>query len=99
VAFQNTIITTTAPTTIISPVTGYFNDLIWVILTNTSSTGVRVDITAGGPTCSIWLPATTTLPIFPPSAIPVGSTGNTWTAALSAAVTDVRIFANYLSHQ
>jgi len=99
-AFQNTIITTTTPATIITPIANYFNDLIWMIITNTSAIGTRVDIaTSGGTTCSVWVAPTSTLQVFPPGPIPTVTAGVSWTATLGTAVTDIRIFVNYYSHQ
>jgi len=99
-AFQNTILTTTTLTNIVSPITGSNTDILWLILTNTSSTGTRVDISnsGGGPTCSIWVPPTSTLPIFFDTGAIGGTVGGSWQAALSVAVTDIRIFVNYYAH-
>lgn len=97
--FQNTIITNTTPATIVTPTAGFFNDVIWLIITNTSATGTRVDISAaGGTACSFWLQPTSTVQIFPPAAIPNGSLNNGWTATLGTAVTDIRVFVSYLTH-
>lgn len=95
---QNTItLTTTTETTLIAAVAAVFNDLCSLILTNTSATGVRVDIrdaTAGTVRFSVFLAANGGGAVINPTR-PYKQTAvnNNWTAQLSAAVTDVRIFA------
>jgi hypothetical protein len=91
-------LTTTTETTILAAAgAGIFLDLSWIILTNTSATGVRIDFrsaSAGAVVMSINLAAAETN-IFDLSDLPfLQTTANSnWTAQLSAAVTDVRITA------
>ena len=91
-----TILTTTTETTII-PASGaaIFNDIGWLLIANTSATGVSVDIrsaTGGAVRATIAVPAST-IQFMQFNAVPFiqSSPNNNWTAQLSAAVTDVRI--------
>jgi hypothetical protein len=89
-------LTSTTETTIIAAIASTFNDIVSMILTNTSATGVRVDlrtVAAGTVVASIWLPATTTLTVDVSSSLKQATVNTAWTAQLSAAVTDVRITA------
>lgn len=92
---QTTTISNTTETTIFTAVASVFNDVVMMILTNTSQTGTRVDIrdtTAGSVRWAIFLVPGGSAVI--PFAVPLKqATVNTnWTAQLSTAVTDVRIF-------
>ncbi|WWT39904.1 glycoprotein repeat domain-containing protein [Microcystis phage Mwe-JY08] len=94
---QATTISTTTETTIVTAgAAGIFNDVQSFILSNTSATGVRVDIrdaTAGTIRISVWLPPNSTETISLPVPARQAIAANNWTAQLSAAVTDVRITA------
>ncbi|MGH9970671.1 MAG: hypothetical protein ACREBG_23170, partial [Pyrinomonadaceae bacterium] len=95
---QNTItLTATTETTLIAAgAAGVFRDLTAVTLANTSATGVRVDVrdaTAGTVRWSFWVPATQTVGAVLRVPVTQTTAANNWTAQLSAAVTDVRIFA------
>lgn len=90
-------LTTTTETTLLAAAAATFHDLTKVLISNTSATAVRVDFrdtTAGSIAFSIYAPAGQTVG-FTDSNDPIEqATLNTnWTAQLSAAVTDVRIFA------
>ena len=94
---NNITLTTTTETTLLASVASTFLDLTGVIISNTSGTAVRVDFrdaTAGTVRFSIMVAANGGGGIFVPIR-PVKQTAvtNNWTAQLSAAVTDVRIFA------
>lgn len=88
-------LTTTANTSIIAAGgAGVLHDVTLVTLSNTSSTAVRVDFKDGTTTkFSVYLAADGGGAVVP-FAVPLPGTANTaWNAALSAAVTDVRVFA------
>jgi hypothetical protein len=92
-----TLSATTETTILAAAGAGVFLDLSWIILTNTSATGVRIDFRsalAGAVVMSINLAAAETK-IFDLSDLPfLQTTANSnWTAQLSTAVTDVRITA------
>ena len=95
---RNTItLTLTTETTLLAAAASTFHDLTKVTVSNTSATAVRVDFrdtTAGTIAFSLQVPAGQTVG-FADSADPVEQTtlNTNWTAQLSAAVTDVRIFS------
>lgn len=89
-------LSSTTETTIVAAVASIFNDLRALLITNTSATGVRVDfrtVAAGTVVFSVWVPATTTLPVTLPVVARQATVNTAWTAQLGAAVTDVRITA------
>jgi hypothetical protein len=95
---NNITLTSTTETTLVAAGgAGVFNDLTTLIITNTNTTtGVRVDIrdaTAGTVRFSVAIAPNGGAVI--PFSVPVPQTtaANNWTAQLSAAVTDIRIFA------
>ena len=90
-------LTNTTETTLLTAAASTFHDLTKVIVSNTSATAVRVDFrdtTAGTVMFSIYAPAGQTVG-FTDSTDPIeqAAVNTNWTAQLSAAVTDVRIFA------
>lgn len=95
---RNTItLSSTTETTLLAAAASTFHDLTKVLVCNTSATATRVDFrdsTAGTVMMSIYAPAGQTVG-FTDSNDPVEQTtaNNNWTAQLSGAVTDVRIFA------
>lgn len=95
---RNTItLTTTTETTLLAAAASTFHDVTKILVSNTSATAVRVDFrdsTAGSVMMSLYVPAGQIIG-FTDSNDPVEQTtvNNNWTAQLSAAVTDVRIFA------
>lgn len=93
----NVTLSTTTEQTLIAGEAGLYHDLNTLIITNTSATNVRVDFrdtTGGAVKFSISALAGVALPFqFPNLAQDVANVGANWTAQLSAAVTDVRIFA------
>lgn len=94
---QNTItLTSTTETTLLAQVASTFLDLIQIVAINTSATAVRVDIrdsTTGTIRFALYLPAGDTRGVVFQIPIPQATVNTNWTAQLSAAVTDVRIFA------
>lgn len=94
---HNTItLTSTTETTLLAQVASTFLDLIQIVAINTSATAVRVDIrdsTTGTIRFALYLPAGDTRGVVFQIPIPQAATNTNWTAQLSAAVTDVRIFA------
>jgi hypothetical protein len=91
-----TISTTTESTILAAGAAGVFHDLTLLVFTNTGNTATRVDVrdaTAGTVRFSIWLPAAGGGAILqPPVPITATTAAANWTAQLSAATTDVRIF-------
>ena len=95
---KNTItLTTTTETTLLSAGgASIFNDITKLLIANTSGTDVRVDFrdaTGGSVIFSVFAPAGQTVGVSAgDDPIPQTTANNNWTAQLSAAVTDVRIF-------
>lgn len=92
---NTTTISSAAETTILSAVSGTFLDVTMLILSNTAQTSVRVDIrddTAGTVRMGIELAPKGGAVI--PFNVPMAqtATNKNWTAQLSTATTDVRIF-------
>jgi len=95
---QNTItLSSTTETTLLTAVTARFLDITTLIVANTNATTpVRVDFrstTGGAVVFSVWVNANTTVHITDPTGILQAAVNTNWTATLSAAVTDVRIYA------
>lgn len=90
-------LTSTTETTLLSAGgASVFHDLTKLVIANTSSTDVRVDFrdaTGGSVIFSVYAPANQTVGVVcGDDPIPQTTANNNWTAQLSAAVTDVRIF-------
>lgn len=90
-------LTTTTETTLLSAGgASVFNDITKLLIANTSGTDVRVDFrdaTGGSVIFSVFAPAGQTVGIAcGDDPFPQTTANNNWTAQLSAAVTDVRIF-------
>lgn len=95
-----TISASTSETTIITAgAAGIFNDLVMVVVSNTSASATRVDFrdaTAGTIIFSLYSPAGQPAGFsLPGQSIPQTSSANNWTAQSSASVTDLRIFCVY----
>jgi len=94
---DNTItLSTTTETTLLAQVASTFLDLTLLVITNTSATAVRVDIrdtTTGTVRISVGIAANggAVIPFAVPR--PQATVNTNWTAQLSAAVTDVRVYA------
>jgi hypothetical protein len=92
-----TLLNTTSETTLLTGVASTFLDVTRLILSNTSSTAVRVDVrdtTGGTVRLSLMLAANgggAVIPFDPP--LKQTTTGGNWTAQASASVADVRVFA------
>lgn len=89
-------LSSTTETTLLASVSARFLDITNLIIANTSATGVRVDFrstTGGAVVFSVWVPPTTTIAHNDSSGILQATVTTNWTAQLSAAVTDVRIYA------
>lgn len=87
-------LTSTTETTIIAAVAAIFNDARAYIITNTSSTGTRVDfrtVTAGSVVFSWYIPPFKSEAVAIPLAMRQATVNTAWSAQLSVAVTDVRI--------
>lgn len=97
----NITITNNTANTLIAAVDQYtYTDIVALLVTNTSATAVRVDISDG----------TQTIPIFPPATdmrgislggviIPATKTNTAWTATVSSSVTDIRVWALYVNNK
>lgn len=94
---QNTItLTTTTETTLLAAAASTFHDMTCLMATNTSATAVRIDFrdaTAGTVRFSLAIAANGGAVINFPYPIEQTAVNNNWTAQLSGAVTDIRIFA------
>ncbi len=103
-AQTTTISASTAETPIINAgATGVFNDLIAVMISNTSATAARVDIrdaTAGGSVIfQIYVPAGDIRGLSLTTPWPQTTAANNWTAQSSASVTDLRVSALYAKNK
>jgi hypothetical protein len=92
-----TISASTSETTIVTAAASTFNDLVALVISNTSATAARVDIrdtTAGSVLFSLYIPAGDmrgfSLSGF---SIPQTTVNTNWTAQSSASVTDLRVLA------
>lgn len=86
VGSQTTPISNTTETTIITGIASTFNDLISLIISNTSTTAVRADIrdaTAGSVIFSYYIPAGDTRGISLSTPWPQTTAAGNWTASLS----------------
>lgn len=93
---QTTTISNTTETTILTGAASTFHDLVFLMITNTSSSATRVDIrddTGGTVMFSVAIAANGGAVIPFPVAIPQTTLADNWTAQLSGAVTDIRILA------
>src|SRR5579883_317704 len=89
-----TLTTTTVTTLIAAGAAGVFRDLTFLQASNTSETNVRIDVSDGTRTYSWFLAANGggfNVNFDPPLCATTAATA--WTAAISAAVTDVRVSA------
>ena len=95
---HNTItLSSTGETTLIAALASTFRDLVMLVISNTSSTAVRVDIrddTAGTIRWSLMVAANGGGAVIKfPVPLTQAAVNTNWTAQLSAAVTDVRVNA------
>lgn len=100
-ARQNTTITTTAETTIVTAIASTFNDLYGLVLANTSATATEVtirDVAAGSVQVSFIVPAGETRGFMVPvdSALTQSTVNTAWTAQLGTAVTSLKVTALYV---
>jgi hypothetical protein len=90
-----TTVSNTTETTILAAAASTFHDVVLITAANTSATAVRVDFrdtTGGSVRFSLYIPAGATVGFAPPVPVKQTTVNTNWTAQLSAAVTDVRIF-------
>lgn len=102
VGSQTTTVSNTTETTIVTATASVFHDLTAITASNTSATAVRVDFrdtTGGSIIFQLYLPAGDTRGIVFQTPQPQTSVNTNWTAQLSAAVTDVRFFAQFIKNQ
>jgi len=97
-----TISASTSETTIVTAAASVYNDLIMLVVSNTSATAARVDFrdtTAGSVLFSLYVPAGDTRGFAPGVAIPQTSVNTNWTAQSSASVTDLRVYAVFTKNK
>lgn len=99
-----TLSATTSETTIVTAASGVFNDLVMLIVSNTSaSTNTRIDFrdTTGGTVLfSLWSQAGAPPTGFVlPLPIPQTTVNTNWTAQCATSTTDVRIYAVYAKNK
>lgn len=88
-------LTSTTETTVLAAVASTFLDVTAITIMNSSASAVRVDIrsaTAGSVRIPFYVPAGATIGIVPKVPITQTASNNNWTAQLSSAVTDVRVY-------
>ena len=93
-----TISASTSETTIVTAgAAGIFNDVVLLVVSNTSATAVRVDFrdaTGGSVLFSLYVPAGDARGFsLGGTPVPQTTAANNWTAQSSASVTDLRIYA------
>lgn len=98
-----TISASTSETTIVTQAASVFNDLLMLVISNTSATGTRLDFrdtTGGSVLFSLWAPANDTRGFsLGGVAVPQTSVNTNWTAQSSASVTDLRIYAVFAKNK
>jgi len=98
-----TISASTSETTIVTAAASTFNDLIMLVVSNTSaSTNTRIDFrdtTAGSVLFSLQAPGNNTVGFAPPVAIPQTSVNTNWTAQCASSTTDIRIYAVFAKNK
>ncbi len=98
-----TISASTSETTIVTAAASVFNDLVMLVVSNTSaSTNTRIDFrdtTAGSVLFSLQSPGNTTIGFAPPIPIPQTSVNTNWTAQCATSTTDVRIYAVFAKNK
>lgn len=98
-----TISASTAETTIVTQAASVFNDLLLLVISNTSATATRIDFrdtTGGSVLFSLEAPATDTRGFsLGGVAIPQTTVNTNWTAQSSASVTDLRIYAVFAKNR
>lgn len=98
-----TISASTTETTIVTAAASTFNDLMLLVISNTSATAARVDIrdtTAGSVLFSIYVPAGDVRGFSMGGvAIPQTTVNTNWTAQSSASVTDLRVYAVFAKNK
>ncbi len=102
VASTTTTISSGSETTIVSATASTFHDLTAVVISNTSATATRVDFrdtTAGSVIFAVYMPAGDTRGVVFQTPQPQTTVNTNWTCQLSSAVTDIRVFAQYLSNK
>lgn len=99
---RTTISASTAETTIVTAAAGVLNDVYYLKISNTSSTGLRVDLrdtTAGTIIDDYYVPANDTRGFSLTVPVPQTTANTNWTAQCSASVTDVRITAYFIKNR
>jgi molybdenum cofactor biosynthesis enzyme len=98
-----TINNSTAETTVVSQAASVFNDLLMLVISNTSGTAARLDFrdtTGGSVLFSLYAPAGDTRGFsLGGVVIPQTSVNTNWTAQSSASVSDLRIYAVFAKNK
>lgn len=97
-----TLSASTSETTLIGQTASVFHDLTAVIVNNTSGTAARIDFrdtTGGSVIFAIYVPAGDVRGVTFQTPQPQTTVNTNWSAQSSASVTDIRIFAQYISNR
>jgi hypothetical protein len=99
---QLTLNATTTETTLVAAVASTFNDLLSLVVINTSATATQVDFrdsTGGTVRLSLYIPAGETRGIALNTPMPQSAVNNAWTARCGVAVSSIIITGNYISNK
>jgi hypothetical protein len=99
---QLTLNTTTTETTLVAAVASTFNDLLSLVVINTSATATQVDFrdsTGGTVRLSLYIPAGETRGVALNTPMPQSAVNNAWTARCGVAVGSIIITGNYISNK
>lgn len=99
---QLTLTATTTETTLISQVASTFNDIVSLVVINTSATASQVDFrdsTAGTIRLSLYVPAGDTRGIALPVPLPQNAVNTNWTAKCGTSVSSVIITGSYVANK
>lgn len=97
-----TISSSTSETTIVTAAASTFNDVVSVLVSNTSATATRVDIrdtTAGSVIWQIYVPAGDSRGISLTTPWPQTSVNTNWTATCGTSVADIRIAVLFVKNK
>lgn len=99
---QLTLTSTTSETTLIGQVASTFNDILSLVVINTSATATQVDFrdsTGGTVRLSLYIPAGDTRGISLTTPLPQNAVNNNWTAKCGSSVASVIITGTYVANQ
>lgn len=99
---QLTLTSTTTETSLIAAVASTFNDIVSLVVINTSATATQVDFrdsTAGTIRLSLYVPAGDTRGIALPTPLPQAAVNTAWTAKCGTSVASVIITGSYIANK